>query len=346
MMTIARSKLVDLDVTRWYHCISRCVRRAFLLSEGDVDRKQWIEDRLRELAEIFSVSVGGFSVLDNHLHVLVRLDPDVALDWSDEEVVRRWGRLFPPRGKNRKPLPALEDWVQIRLADAAWVARARKRLASMSWFMKCLKEPLARMANKADKVRGAFFESRFKSVAILDLESLLAVCAYIDLNPVAAGIVVTPEESPHTSFRQRVEHVASQGRIEDLAAAQSGSVEGSRHSAGLEDTLWLCPIEDRRRWDSIREGMLEGFSLGSYVQLVEFTGRLYREGKAAISAELSGIFERLGTTAEQWEQRLTKLSGGRLLGRFFAASRERLREGASKLGVHHLANLDGCQAVG
>jgi REP element-mobilizing transposase RayT len=74
-MTMARAKLVDPETTRWYHCITRCVRRAFLLAEGTLDRKQRLENRLRELAESFAVSVGGFSILDNHLHVLVRLDP-------------------------------------------------------------------------------------------------------------------------------------------------------------------------------------------------------------------------------------------------------------------------------
>lgn len=77
-MTIARAHLVDTSVTRWYHCVTRCVRRAFLLGEGAEDRKLWIENRLQELAQIFSLAVGGFSVLDNHLHVLVRLDPEVA----------------------------------------------------------------------------------------------------------------------------------------------------------------------------------------------------------------------------------------------------------------------------
>jgi hypothetical protein len=90
--------------------------------------------------------------------------------------------------------------------------------------------------------------------------------------------------------------------------------------------------------------MLEGFSLGSYLALVDYTGRLFREGKAAISAELSGIFARLGSSAESWWARLEKLSRGRLLGRFFAASRERLRSVAARLGVHHLAHLGGCPA--
>jgi REP element-mobilizing transposase RayT len=206
-MTIARARLVDPAVTRWYHCVTRCVRRAFLLGEGLSHRKVWIESRLRELAEIFAVSVGGFSVLNNHLHVLVRLDPDLAGGWSDEDVARRWGRLFPPRDKSRRPMAMSDDWIQWRLKDARWVAQARKRLQSLSWLMKCLKEPLARLANRQDNTRGTFFEGRFKSVAILDEEALLATCAYIDLNPVAAGIAPVPEASAHTSIKERVDHV-------------------------------------------------------------------------------------------------------------------------------------------
>ncbi len=347
-MTIARAHLVDPSVTRWYHCVSRCVRRAFLLGEGHLDRKEWIERRLRELAEIFSIAVGGFAILDNHLHLLVRLDPDVATGWSDEEVVRRWGRLFPPRDKARRAVAISEAWVKERLKDVKWVVMARQRLQSLSWFMKCLKEPLSRMANREENTRGAFFEGRFQSVAILDEESLLATCTYIDLNPVAAGIAEVPEASAHTSIKQRVEHAQEQGRAEDLNAAKAGSVAGSQAAEGLEEGLWLCPIEDRRRLDSDsgrglgREGMVEGFSLGSYLLLVEYTGRLFREGKAAISAELAGILERLGSNAESWQARLLKLAGGRLLGRFFAASRERLRDVAGRLGRHHLANLGGC----
>ena len=160
-MTIARAHLVDPAVTRWYHCITRCVRRAFLMGEGTNDRKVWIENRLRELAEIFGVAVGGFSVLDNHLHVLVRLDPEVVQDWTAEDVVRRWGRLFPPRDKARQALPVSDDWVQGHLMNVAWVERARQRLQSLSWFMKCLKEPLSRLANREEQTRGAFFEGRF-----------------------------------------------------------------------------------------------------------------------------------------------------------------------------------------
>jgi REP element-mobilizing transposase RayT len=345
-MTMARAHLVNVAVTRWYHCITRCVRRAFLLGEcqGDLDRKQWIEQRLQELSEIFAVSVGGFSVMDNHLHVLLRLDPHVAAGWSDEHVVRRWGRLFPPRDNSRQPLPVTREWVEWRLQDAKWVATARERLKSLSWFMKCLKEPLARLANRQDKTRGAFFEERFKSIGILDEESLLATCAYIDLNPVAAGIVEVPEASPHTSVSTRVNHVKAKGRTAELQAGGQVGAAALPASAGLEESIWLCPIEDRGGLDSSRRGMLEGISLGHYLLLVDHTGRLFREGKAAISAELAEIFERLGSSADRWQARLEKLKAGRLLGRFFAGTRARLREAALALGVHHLANLDGCAA--
>jgi len=129
-----------------------------------------------------------------------------------------------------------------------------------------------------------------------------------------------------------------------VAARQAHDGPGSTASAGLEETIWLCPIEDRRKLDSSREGMVEGLSLGSYLRLVDYTGRLFREGKPAISAELAGILARLGTSAEGWQARLEKLRGGGLLGRVFAASRERLREVAARLGVRHLANLGGCPA--
>ena len=83
--------------------------------------------------------------------------------------------------------PVSEEWAQAQLKDARWVATVRDRLQSLSWFMKCLKEPLSRLANREEQTRGAFFEGRFKSVAILDEESLLATCAYRDDRRILAG---------------------------------------------------------------------------------------------------------------------------------------------------------------
>jgi len=338
-MTIARKLLVDPQVTRYYHCISRCVRRAFLCGEGFEHRKQWIEERLELLAGSFAVAVCGFAVMDNHLHVLARLDAKATQEWSDEDVVRRWLAVYPPRTLDMNDAKLVQAWVNDQLQHPKRVAAYRERLQDLGWFMKSLKEPLARLANKEDDCKGTFWESRFKSIAILDEEALLATCAYIDLNPVAAGVAATPETSPYTSFRERVKHAKKQGKLSKLKAAVRDSVAGSRAAGKLEESLWLCPVEDLRAKGSPREGMIEGFSLGSYLLLVDYTSRLVREGKARLSREVAGIFERLGSDAEFWGARMKQMfSKSRLFGNYFGTNRERLREIAERRGVHHVDN--------
>ena len=130
-MTVARSQLVDVEVSRYYHCISRCVRRAFLCGEGYEHRKQWIEDRLELLAGSFAVSVCGFSVMDNHLHVLVRLDPGLTDPWSDEEVVRRWIAVYPPRTLDQDEENLVQRWVDREASDEKKVAKYRARLQDL-----------------------------------------------------------------------------------------------------------------------------------------------------------------------------------------------------------------------
>jgi len=94
-----------------------------------------------------------------------------------------------------------QAWIDQKLSDEKFVAEARRRLSDLGWFMKCLKEPLARLANKQDGCQGVFWQGRYKSVPVLDDEALLATCAYIDLNQLAAGMAKTPEESDRTLAR-------------------------------------------------------------------------------------------------------------------------------------------------
>ena len=339
-MTVPRSQLVDVNVTRYYHCISRCVRRAHLCGDGFEHRRQWIEDRLEMLAGCFAVSVCGFAVMDNHLHVLLRLDVEDVSSWSAEKVLRRWSVAYPPKTPIGKNIKITQAWIDEHVNDEKRIELLRERLVCLGWFMKALKEPLARMANKEDDCKGTFWESRYKSIAILDDEALLTTCAYIDLNPVAAGIAATPETSRHTSIRRRVRHVKAQGKLSVLKAAEAGSVPGSRAAGNVEEKLWLCPLEDRRRQGSSREGMLEGFSLGSYLVLVDYTSRLRRQGKARVSRKLASILDRLGSNSDTWSQRIDRLfAKPRLFGSYFCTDRSRLQELARKRGVHHLDNL-------
>jgi hypothetical protein len=310
-MTIPRANLIDTHITRWYYCITRCVRRASLLAEGAFDRKKWLEYRLEELAEIFAISVGGFSVQDHELHLLLRLEPAQGAAWSDAEVVRRWGRVVPPQNGSRQPLPVSEEWVKQALKDSAWVATARRRLQSVGWFMKCLKEPLSRLVNREENARGAFFEGRFRSIALPDEESVLATCAYIDSNPTAAGAAPVRNARAHTSVHHRVAHAQRQLRTKERKSAKQGSRAALASSTAREDTHWLCPIENRQRFDSPREGMVEGLTLSNYLLLVVYTRRVLRDGKAPLSREVASIFDRLRTNSETWQAQLLKVARGR-----------------------------------
>lgn len=341
-MTIPRCQLVDVEQTRYYHCISRCVRRAFLCGKGFEHRKTWIENRLQTLAENFAVSVCGFALMDNHLHILCRLDPLRAEDWSDQQVVRRWIAAYPPKSLDLNDSKAVDRWIDQQAQDQEKVAKYRERLRNLGWFMKALKEPLARMANKEDDCKGTFWEGRYKSIAILDEEALLATCVYIDLNPLAAGVATVPEKSAHTSLKQRVAHAKAKGKLSSLKEAAKGSVAGSRSAGRFEEDHWLCPLEDLRKKGSSREGMLESFSLGSYLLLVDWTSRLHRKDKAHVPPEVVGILERLGSSAEYWEYRLTRLlKKARLMGSYASTSRARLEAVAAERGVHHVDNALG-----
>ena len=246
--------------------------------------------------------------------------------------MRRWGQLFPPRDKSRKPLPVSNDWVTRATQKRPGGSKVSRAVARPRLVHEMPEGTAGPAGQSRGQGPGCIFESRYKSVAILDEESLLTVGVYIDLNPVAAGISAVPETSEYTSISTRVEHVEAQGQTDRLEAAMQGSVTGSLAAGGLEESLWLCPIEDRRQIDSSREGMFDGLSLGNYLLVVDDTARLFRTGKARISAELAGVFGRLGSRADNWRLRMEKLRRGRLFGRFLAASREKLQKVAAHLG--------------
>jgi hypothetical protein len=146
-------------------------------------------------------------------------------------------------------------------------------------------------------------------------------------------------------LKERVEHCRHQGRLDDLQAARDGSVVAAQAAEGLDANHWLCLLGHDRGRGAVRVGVLEGLSLGSYLQLVDWTSRLVREGKAVASQEVASIWDRLGTSADVWQATLEKLlSRPRELGVAFAFRRERLREAAARRGCHHIANLNGCPA--
>ena len=302
-MPTPRSRLVDENVTPWYHCISRCVRRAPLFGVGFLHRKQWIEDRLKELAGIFSVECAGFALMDNHLHLLLRLDSPQAEQWPAIEVARRWLTLFPLRDERGVALAVSEARIRRFADDSAWVDKIRKRLSNLGWFMKCLKQPIARRANLEEKISGAFWEGRFKSIAVLDEASLLATATYIDLNPLAAGAAPSPEESDHTSLRVRLDHCQINGTYHTLRDDLSTLTCNPAQEAGL----WLLPVDDSRANGGDRPGLIAGCTLSTYLSVVDAASRMVRDHKANLDADVAPIFQRIAVDQNIVEATVAKL---------------------------------------
>ena len=123
-----------------------------------------------------------------------------------------------------------------------------------------LNESIARQANAEDNCTGRFWEGRFKSQALLDEAALAACLAYVDLNPIRAGMAITPETSDHTSIQQRI------------ATAQA--VHTPNHPQ--QQTKGLLPFAGYPRQD-MPKGL--PFRLTDYLELVDWTGRILREDK-------------------------------------------------------------------
>ena len=198
-MALPRSKYVREGQEGVYHCFSRCVRRAFLYGFDPLTcrdfshRKAWLVDRLRYLAAIFAIEVCAYAVMENHYHTILRTRPDIVANWSDREVATRWLTLFPRhRGTGGGAISPVEEEICALVACPERIAKLRQRLCSLSWFMSRLNEFIARAVNKEDRVKGRFWEARFKCQALLDEGAIDACMVYVDLNPIRAGLSGTP----------------------------------------------------------------------------------------------------------------------------------------------------------
>ena len=267
-----RKRLVSLHDTPYYHCISRCVRRAFLCGNDPVSgfnfehRRQWIVDRMKLLSSVFAIDLCAFAVMQNHYHVVLRIDTQKASQWTDHDVAMRWTALFSGPTVIHRFLAQTKLSASEEACVANLIATWRKRLIDLSWFMRCLNEPIARMANHEDHCTGRFWEGRFKSQALLDERAVLACMAYVDLNPIRAAIAKTPEQSDFTSIQQRILHPEDES-LRPLAASADDA-------AGIP------------------------FSLKDYLELVDWAGREIKPGKRGfIPASSPPLLARLGMDA-------------------------------------------------
>ncbi|EAQ66786.1 hypothetical protein MED121_12700 [Marinomonas sp. MED121] len=277
-----RKSLISLQDTPYYHCVSRCVRRAFLCGEDKFTgqsyehRRGWVEDKMLALAKVFAIDVCAYAVMSNHTHLVLHVNEDEAINWDVKQVLERWHQLHKGTQFTDKYLrdEALAEFELASVYESC--EKYRKRLMDISWFMRELNESVARMANNEDKCTGRFWEGRFKSQALLDEAALVACMAYVDLNPVRAKMELTPETSKHTSIKTRIE------------VAKTNQTQPKN----------LFPFIGYEREDQ-PQGL--PFKLTDYLELVDLTGRVIRSDKrGALDISLAPILQRINLTTEQW----------------------------------------------
>lgn len=333
-----RSEQFSVSEISIVHVVQRCVRRAFLAGLDHKTgkdfgyRRDWIRRRIEALASVFGIDVISYAVLSNHLHLILRNRPDVVAAWSDRDVAIRWLRVFPGRRMEEYLGEPTESDVQALVRDKKRLAEIRSRLSNISWFMRSLSEPIARMANNQDKCTGRFWEGRFKAQPLVDEAGLLVCAMYVDLNPVRAALAENLEKSIHTSAYDRmkgkdgVEMASAAFDLIPVAEKESGEklrktsvdqlrqrrAKSRRNPTGrrIRRDAWLSPLrlqatsEDPQvHRDGLRasdKGFL-GMDLMEYIRLLQWTAsRPEQKPGAEVPEPFQRLMERLGIKLTMW----------------------------------------------
>jgi len=274
------------------------------------------------------LSERGYCVMANHIHCILRCRPDVVEAWPADEVALKWWMLCPARkNKDGRPAEPTEFELNSIGSDTSGMQEKRLRLSSVSWFMRFLSERIAKLANKDDECTGRFWEGRFKAQPLLDEVALLVCMQDVDLNPIRAGIAMSPESSDFTSAQDRIADLKTAEEVSTLEQAPSspgapgsatfapesgakGQCDDAKHDHAEHGRGpgWLSPIAEASKRRAVREkvttrrasnqGCLP-MAHGDYLQLLDWTGRQIRtDQRGAMPQHLESMFECLGISAE------------------------------------------------
>ena len=339
MSRLARQECLDPQTIQIAHVTSRCVRRAFLCGDDPYSgvnyehRREWIRERLEFLASQFAVDCLTFTVMSNHIHLILRSRPDIVRGWSDQQVAERWLQICPPR-KNGKPVEPVPSDLAMLTNDSRKIAELRIRLSDISWWMRLTCQKIAKQANVEDGCTGRFFEGRYKAQLLLDEASILACSIYVDLNPIRAAMAQSIEDSDFTGAKARVDDLKdSDYQVLDPVKKTSVDVNSKtrktkkqirnskakpkrtrrwERSSGRKQSGWMSPVEINESLDPAgtdasrcgRRASLKGFltmSIGRYLELLDWTGRQLKSGKrGTIPANIAPILSRLNIKADRW----------------------------------------------
>jgi len=239
------------------------------------------------LTKIFAIEVIAYAAMSNHLHSLIRTRPEVAKEWTAEEVASRWLKLFPKTWRRKGLREPSEEEITAITNLPEKVELYRKRLCSISWFNRCLNENIARRANLEDDCTGRFWEGRFQCQRVYDVAGIVACSAYIDLNPIRAKLTDTLESSDHTSVQDRIHE-----RIHERTGKKPARAK-----------KWpKVPLV------SIPDATENQLTLDEYLKIVDETGRqLLPNKRGAISPDIAPILDRLQIAPEEWDSTLDTL---------------------------------------
>ena len=286
-MTQSRDSLISLTDTPYYHCISRCVRRAFLCGDDPYTgnsfehRRPWMIERIRELTDVFAIEACAYAIMSNHYHLVLYVNEAELNECSNGDICSRWEKLYSLPDTvlawQKGELTSESQINSVLLIIDEW----RSRLGSISWFMRGLNEFIARKANAEDKCTGRFWEGRFKSQALLDENAILTCMAYVDLNPIRAKMSSSVEESEFTSIFERIHEKSHHAENKD-----------KNHSKPL---IKFVGAEHKHQGQGVC------FNLIDYIELVDWTGRVIRDDKrGAISSEIPNLINSLGLDTDTW----------------------------------------------
>lgn len=341
-MTKARCQQLPLQVTPYYHCVTRCVRHAQLCgvdvhTKRSFDhRSEWIASRLVELQSIFTIDLCTYSVSPTQYNVILRINEVLNRELSDKEVVERWHKLFRGTYESRKLLDGekLTRPEQKSLKDK--VEDWRDRLLDISWFLRSLNEFVSRQSNLEEGCSGRFWEGRFRSQALLDEKALLGAMAYVDVlalrqaqNSTSTNGKLRPKKMADSDWAMlfdRPQHSALYERWQrTTATARPNNINQQiKHCLALSE--------------SPSKAITLPFKLTDYLGLLEESWqKLDKENGASID---SNLLQRFQLTTSQWlpvvdqfENRFKSLVG----------EPDTLRSVCESFGMKRASGLTACQ---
>ena len=258
----------------FYHCVTRTIGRKFIL--GDREKDDWLK-LMWEYQRFSAVRVLTYSIMADHIHLLIEAPPRPREMLDDQELLAKVRRI---PGQNQATLIAaqlagLRRGGETELAEAIR-RRVCDRMYEVGWFMKPLKQRFGSEYNRARGRGGTLWDARYKSVMVDGAgPALSVVAAYIDLNPVRAGLVRDPKDYRWCGYAAALggETKPKEGLGKVMAAAAGETLTFKEALAGYQELLFgpktaggVTPSP--ARWET------PGFSAERVAELVEQRAQL------------------------------------------------------------------------